>query len=500
MAEELYISYSLNCGKKDHQYYGRDDFTATITRLETPPSNAVVKSADLRFTDICVGSTNKPYLKFGSLFTTAGLESGNGFQKVAVTKWDSNILDVESDTVTVEIKNLADNLKAFDFDSTVATLNVYYRISSSNSNSSLSSSSVDAGETMKVTFNNTNISNVYHTVDWVIGSFSHRVTTGYGDTSASHTIPYEWLEAIPNSVSGTGTVVVKTYSSSGLLGTSSKTFTQNVPESVVPTFSSLASTRVDNSVPADWGIYIQNQSGVHLTVNGAKGVYGSSITRYNFSGGTASTIATNIFTVPLIPESGNIVFTATVTDSRGRTSSPKSISINVEPYSFPTFTYAQAYRCSSTGTPSEEGTYIGARADYTYSTLGSKNSAVLKVYYQKIGEETWTLGNGGFSPNTNVFFGGGGVGVEYSYRVKFVVEDRLMITERISNVSTASYSMFFRKGGTGVAFGKICERDFSVEFNPDWTVWYGDYRMLPIHYGSEPSNPVEGLIWLEPVD
>ena len=68
-----WISYSLTCGQRDHQYYGGDTFTASMTRNDTPPLGAKPKSAYITFTDICVGTSKKPYLKFGDYFTTDGL-------------------------------------------------------------------------------------------------------------------------------------------------------------------------------------------------------------------------------------------------------------------------------------------------------------------------------------------------------------------------------------------------------------------------------------------
>ena len=70
--------------------------------------------------------------------------------------------------------------------------------------------------------------------------------------------------------------------------------------------------------------------------------------------------------------------------------------------------------------------------------------------------------------------------------------------------------MFFRKGGTGVGFGKACERDNAVEINPDWSFYYGDVDLIAkinaaagvtvptiIYSSSQPSGST-GAIWLKP--
>lgn len=38
--------------------------------------------------------------------------------------------------------------------------------------------------------------------------------------------------------------------------------------------------------------------------------------------------------------------------------------------------------------------------------------------------------------------------------------------------------MFFRRGGTGVGIGKACERDYALEINPDWGIYYGDANLI----------------------
>ena len=93
------------------------------------------------------------------------------------------------DSIEVEIKGMSSNLKAFDFDSRVATLNVEYEEAGSTSGASSTSSSVVAGGTSTVSFSNSNLSNVYHVVKWLIGTYSNSVQTSYGASSASSTIP-----------------------------------------------------------------------------------------------------------------------------------------------------------------------------------------------------------------------------------------------------------------------------------------------------------------------
>lgn len=74
---------------------------------------------------------------------------------------------------------------------------------------------------------------------------------------------------------------------------------------------------------------IENSSGV-------AGNYGSKISSYSISGGGFSGTASSLIT-GFLNTSGTITFTAKVTDSRGRTSSAIKVSIEVVPYSAPSF-------------------------------------------------------------------------------------------------------------------------------------------------------------------
>ena len=87
----------------------------------------------------------------------------------------------------------------------------------------LSASTVTAGST-NMTVNISRASSSFtHTVQWKLGS--HSKSTSSVATSASYTIPESWLDAIPNSTNGTGTVTVTTYNGSTKIGSTSKNFT-----------------------------------------------------------------------------------------------------------------------------------------------------------------------------------------------------------------------------------------------------------------------------------
>lgn len=146
----------------------------------------------------------------------------------------------------------------------------------------LSASTVTAGST-GMTVNISRASSKFtHTVQWKLGSHS-KSNTGVA-TSSSYTLPESWLDAIPNSTSGTGTVTVTTYNGGTKIGSASKSFTVKAASDIVPSFTGITFTRIDGDVPSRWGIYVKTKSKVKAAISGAAGIYGSTIKSYSISG------------------------------------------------------------------------------------------------------------------------------------------------------------------------------------------------------------------------
>ena len=275
--------------------------------------------------------------------------------------------------------------------------------------------------------------------------------------------------AVNVSASGTCTITCDTYNGSTKIGTKTCTLTLTVPASVKPTISGLTASRVDGSVPSTWGIYVQSKSKATLTINGAAGSYGSTIKSYSISGGgysgTSSTLATGF-----LNSSGTITFTATVTDSRGRTSAAATVSITVIAYSVPSFSSYNSQRCNSSGTISDDGTYIKATVSYSFASCSSKNTVTRATYYRVAGTSTWTNTSASFNSGTAFTFGSGKISTETSYEVKYELTDAFTTISITDIVSTASVVMDFKSGGKGVAVGKVSETDNCFEVSEKWDV------------------------------
>lgn len=162
-----------------------------------------------------------------------------------------------------------------------------------------------------------------HTVVFAFGTYSQTLTGQ--TTSASFTVPTSWATAVPSSTSGTGSITLTTFSGTTQIGSAAtKSFTLNVPSTMVPSLTSITAAEDGTT----YGGYVQNRNKVKLTISGAAGVQGSTIQSYSISGNSQSSSSATASFTPT--SSGDITFTGTVTDSRGRTAS-KTVTINVKP-------------------------------------------------------------------------------------------------------------------------------------------------------------------------
>lgn len=293
--------------------------------------------------------------------------------------------------------------------------------------------------------------NFTHEITYTFGNIT-RTYTGQG-TSCTFTPPLSDATQIPNAVSGTATIKVQTKSGSTNIGSAvSKTFTLNVPASVVPTFTSLSVARVDNGVPASWGLYVAGFSKATLTINGAAGAQGSTIKGYSITGANYASTK-NTLTTGALP-AGTLTFTGVITDSRGRTAT-KSASISVIVYDNPSLTLS-AQRCNSAGTIDNNGTYVRVVPSYTFASVSGKNSIVSRKF-EIVGT---SYSNTTCNSGATCVIGAGAISTASSYTIKGTVTDALGRTATMSvSISTAMKTFNLKANGKGAAFGKMAESD-----------------------------------------
>lgn len=376
--------------------------------------------------------------------------------------------------------------------------------------SSVSATSVNLGAASTITISRAS-SSFTHTLTYKLGSASGTIVTKTTAASVSWTPPLSLASQIPNATTGTCTITCTTYSGTTSIGSKTCTHTLTVPASVKPTIGSLTAERIDGDVPANWGIYVQTKSKAKLTINGAAGSYGSTIKSYSISeGGFTGAAAT--LTTGFLNNYGNITFMATVTDSRGRVSVAATLTIEVVRYFTPYFERYSSQRCNSAGTIQDDGTYVLGNALYNRAPCENLNLVTRSIFYKKTSDTEWINSGYIFSSGNPIVFGGGNFSTEYSYDIKYMIQDAFNTVSVIDLISTAAVVMDFKSGGKGVAIGKVSETDNMFEVSDKWDVKvYGKllkdyiqsvagaiYPIGSIYMSVSPTNPSEyfGGTWV----
>ncbi len=207
-------------------------------------------------------------------------------------------------------------------------------------------------------------------------------------------------------------------------------------------------------------LYLQSKSSIKFTVNGAQGIYGSTIESYSIKGGDYSYSGKeNTYTTGVLDKAGNIEFTVTVTDSRGFTAE-KKVSVNVTEYTYPTLKL-EAYRCTSAGVKDiAKGTYIAVKATFTYCSITGNS---IKSKFIKIdGTSKSTAFNSG---SVSVF---GTYTLDHTHTVEVSVTDAVGNSIKVQTEITIGKIPFvipIHKNGLGA--GRFCtvEGQFQVGFD-----------------------------------
>ena len=313
---------------------------------------------------------------------------------------------------------------------------------------SLSAATVEMGKS--VTINTPAVNNAYrHTLRYSFGSASGTIATGIA-SSVSWTLPVSLANQIPSATTGSGTIYCDTYSGSTLLGTKSVSITLTVPGSVVPSAGTLSAALAEDT--SGTGLYVKGMGKAKLTLSGASGVYGSSITSYTITGG-GWTATNGALTTGTLASAGNITFTATVTDSRGRKASTTR-AINVIDYTKPGVAVCDVYRCDADGNRKKAGTYFAVEINASYSAI-TGNTLSITARYKKQSESSYgTAAN--VTNNGKTVIGGGNIGASTTYDVLVTVADKYNSLPILRTLSTKSVLQSFKRSA-GAAIGKVAE-------------------------------------------
>ncbi len=314
-------------------------------------------------------------------------------------------------------------------------------------------SSIEMGERITVTLPRASTA-FTHELSYSFGAASGLIGKNYG-ASAVWTVPLSLAEQIPSAKSGNGTVTCKTYNGATLIGTSSVSFTANVPSTVVPTISGIDISETVSEISEHFGTFVQERSKVRVKTT-AQGAYKSKISAVKISFCGKEYKGVDIVT-DSPTSAGKIAVNITVTDSRGRTAK-KSQSIEIIPYSPPTVNSFTAKRADITGLEDDEGEYMAYSADYAISSVNNLNNAVFQIQYKRVSDTQWNI----LLTETEyakVFSGVSEQNILNSdnpYNVRLLVKDFFEpVYFSVTDIPTAFTLADYDTSGQGLAFGAV---------------------------------------------
>lgn len=299
------------------------------------------------------------------------------------------------------------------------------------------------------------------------------------DTSCNWTLPLDFANTVPNADYHWGTVYIDTYSGSTKIGTKEATFNANIPASIKPTLGSISLTDANTKVSSLLGTsntFVQVLSNIKVAFNNASGAYSSTISNYH-----AEIVDKNMTTTAnggalgMMNFNGSATVRATVTDSRGRTSDPVEVEVNVLPYFTPQLSFT-AQRSGSAGTTIT----VTRNAKIAPLTVGDKQKNTMKLTfkYKKHSSTDYTADTGSAGgtwttvselvnsqANLDAVFN-----ALTTYDIVGKIEDSFTSYDFSATVGTEKFPLAVRPDGIGL--GKVPETANAVD--SDWQYYFNN--------------------------
>lgn len=308
------------------------------------------------------------------------------------------------------------------------------------------------------------------------------------DTSYSWTLPASLSVLIPNDRSGTGTLIVETFTSdSQKIGENKYTFTATVPDIAAykPILASIslsdANTLTGSLITGN--NYVRNMSKLKVSFGNSAGANGSTISSYNAEiVGKGKAIFGNSSVFDMLDFVGVATIRATVTDSRGLTSEPVDVSINVIDYFLPIVTSAKIVRSQQNPDILQVLPFI----EIAPVMVGGiqKNQLKMSVSVAPYNTGVYSVDSGSATNTWSTISKmsgaplnlGGTYDKSKSWLVKVSVSDSLMSAIPITQTISSEF-VLVTKAPSDVAFGKIWEHgiiDAKGDVYVDGTIYCGD--------------------------
>lgn len=322
------------------------------------------------------------------------------------------------------------------------------------------------------------------------------------DTSCNWTLPLDFANTVPNADYHWGTVYIDTYSGSTKIGTKEVTFNANIPASIKPTLGGISlsdsNTTVSNLINTS-NTFVQVLSNIKVAFNNASGAYSSTISNYRAEivGKNLSTTS-NGGSLGMMDFNGSVTVRATVTDSRGRTSDPVEIPVNVLPY----FTPHMSFTAQRSGSASTTLT-VTRNARIAPLTVGGKqkNKMIISFKYKEHSAANYTTDTGGaggtWTTIDNLTNSRANLAATFStlktYDIIGKIEDAFTSYEFLATVGTEKFPVAIRPDRVG--FGKTPENANAVDSD-----WVFKYKNKDIQHHQLTNNTGTAILLAEGTD
>ena len=322
------------------------------------------------------------------------------------------------------------------------------------------------------------------------------------DTSCNWTLPLDFANTVPNADYHWGTVYIDTYSDSTKIGTKEATFNANIPASVKPTLGGISlsdsNTTVSNLINTS-NTFVQVLSNIKVAFNNASGAYSSTISNYRAEivGKNLSTTS-NGGSLGMMNFNGSVTVRATVTDSRGRTSDPVEIPVNVLPY----FTPHMSFTAQRSGSASTTLT-VTRNARIAPLTVGGKqkNKMIISFKYKEHSATNYTTDTGSaggtWTTIDNLTNSRANLAATFStlktYDIIGKIEDAFTSYEFLATVGTEKFPIAIRPDRVG--FGKTPENANAVDSD-----WVFKYKNKDIQHHQLTNNTGTAILLAEGTD
>ena len=343
-----------------------------------------------------------------------------------------------------------------------------------------------------------------HSVKWSLGDYTVTQSIAVGETTASYTVPLEWLNAMPDTARGAAACTLTTFVDGVERGTRIMEFAVTVPATAAPTFTAVSAHVNVND--GEISGYYQRIGKAVLTIDGAAGQYGADIASCSISGEGESTTGFSL-TTAAFKRAGTHTYTLTVTDTRGLSTS-QEITFEVLPTAAPQIGLFDAQRYAvvvdetTQYVAADYGNYVWFNAEAVADPADGNNAIEAYILYSKAGEEekarvSLTVNADGTLSLANARdIITAEIDTNSAYVFELHVQDLASRASSADSVAKGRCNVHYAGSGYGACFGGFAK---GTEANPMLESWYPLYAYNGIHGVNryEVGEVETGGVWID---